>query len=145
LGSIRSYHWDFGDGQTSSEQNPSHLFAKDSTYYVCLTIYDGSNCSYTFCKYLDVTDAIPVVSADNNWIVYPNPFGNELYVESKTLSNQAVEEDLYDVLGRRMFSEVLPGKSVNPLRIDVSGLSDGMYLLEIKTTNADYVQRIIKQ
>jgi hypothetical protein len=50
-GDVVYYHWDFGDNQTSTEQNPVHTYAFDTTYYVCLTIYDGANCSYTFCRY----------------------------------------------------------------------------------------------
>lgn len=43
------YLWDFGDGQTSTLQNPIHYFINDSAHYVCLTITDG-NCSNTYCE-----------------------------------------------------------------------------------------------
>lgn len=41
-----SWHWDFGDGTTSSLQNPSHAFASGS-YYVTLTVTmaGGATCS----------------------------------------------------------------------------------------------------
>ncbi len=32
-----SYAWDFGDGQSSTEANPSHVYASDGTYTVVLT------------------------------------------------------------------------------------------------------------
>lgn len=35
---ITSWHWDFGDGSTSSQQNPAHNFPHPGTYVVCLTI-----------------------------------------------------------------------------------------------------------
>jgi PKD repeat protein len=33
-----SWAWDFGDGQTSTEQNPRHLYASEGTYTVKLTV-----------------------------------------------------------------------------------------------------------
>jgi len=55
LGNPTDYFWDFGDGTTSTEQNPSHLFnilpGPYATYSVCLTIMSPNlNCYDTFCK-----------------------------------------------------------------------------------------------
>jgi PKD repeat protein len=33
-----TYAWDFGDGQTSTEQNPSHIYTQRGTYTVSLTV-----------------------------------------------------------------------------------------------------------
>ncbi|MEZ4933489.1 MAG: PKD domain-containing protein [Saprospiraceae bacterium] len=45
LGTPTSWLWDFGDGNTSTDQNPSHTFASAGTYTVCLTVTNdfGSN------------------------------------------------------------------------------------------------------
>lgn len=40
-GSALEWQWDFGDGTTSTEQNPEHAFGKAGTYTVHLTISDG--------------------------------------------------------------------------------------------------------
>jgi len=39
---ITSWRWDFGDGGTSSEQNPTHSYAAEGTYTVSLTVSDGA-------------------------------------------------------------------------------------------------------
>lgn len=47
--------WDFGDGHTSHDKNPSHTYAKDSTYEICLTITDTiNNCSSKSCNKITV-------------------------------------------------------------------------------------------
>ena len=33
-----SWYWDFGDGNTSTEQNPTHTYAEPGTYTVTLLI-----------------------------------------------------------------------------------------------------------
>jgi PKD repeat protein len=33
-----TFHWDFGDGSTSNEQNPSHTYAKVGEYTATLTV-----------------------------------------------------------------------------------------------------------
>lgn len=56
-GAIASWSWDFGDGTTSTEQNPSHTYAVEGNYNVCLTINannaDGTElCSNQYCTLL---------------------------------------------------------------------------------------------
>jgi PKD repeat protein len=54
-GNITTYSWDFGDGETSAEQNPSHIYATPGTYNVCLTITaHNPSCSATYCHHVVV-------------------------------------------------------------------------------------------
>ena len=42
-GTIMSWHWDFGDGYTSSEQSPTHVYTIGGTYQVMLKVTDDDN------------------------------------------------------------------------------------------------------
>src|SRR6266516_4523282 len=42
-GTIASYSWTFGDGATSTVQNPSHTYAAGGTYTVTLTVTDNQS------------------------------------------------------------------------------------------------------
>ena len=44
LGGI-NFVWDFGDGTTSTEDNPKHLYANTGTYIVKLRAFDSSSCN----------------------------------------------------------------------------------------------------
>jgi plastocyanin len=46
---IVSWGWNFGDGSTSSAQNPTHTFPDPDKYDVCLTIETNSGCSDQLC------------------------------------------------------------------------------------------------
>ena len=40
VGSMVSYHWDFGDGSTGSGASVSHVYSKSWTYVIKLTVVD---------------------------------------------------------------------------------------------------------
>jgi len=46
------YSWDFGDGTSSAQQNPIHIYPKAGMYYACLTIADSS-CTSSYCNYIN--------------------------------------------------------------------------------------------
>lgn len=41
-GSVVAWQWDFGDGTTSTDQNPTHSYSGDGTYIVRLTVWDDN-------------------------------------------------------------------------------------------------------
>ncbi|MCB9448084.1 MAG: PKD domain-containing protein [Flavobacteriales bacterium] len=57
---ITDWSWDFGDGTTSADQNPEHVYATEGTYDVCLTLTamdrDSAQCTRTYCKQVKVRD-----------------------------------------------------------------------------------------
>jgi PKD repeat protein len=68
-GNIKTWHWNFGDGTTSTLQHPQHLFQDTGTYTVCLTVSDNKCCVDSFCYdvkiYPDTT-----TSACSTWFTY---------------------------------------------------------------------------
>lgn len=57
--SVTGYSWSFGDGSISTDTNPHHVYADDSTYIVCLHMtgldYGGNPCSDTYCDTIYIT------------------------------------------------------------------------------------------
>ena len=50
-----SWEWDFGDGLTSQEQNPTHVFEKKGEFEVQLTISDQYGCQESLVKTVSIT------------------------------------------------------------------------------------------
>lgn len=54
-GTISTYKWDFGDGQTSTERRPSHTFENPGTYEIILEVADAQNVVDTSSQFITVT------------------------------------------------------------------------------------------
>jgi PKD repeat protein len=99
-----AWHWSFGDGSTSTEQNPLHEYDSAGIYQVCLTVSNQYG-SDTYCRslYLGVskTETPP---AQMQVEISPNPFRDRLRVTLHTNQRNPVFK-LYDQLGRLVREE----------------------------------------
>jgi gliding motility-associated-like protein len=67
-----SWFWSFGDGGTSTLQNPSHTFTGDSIYTVTLTASLPSGCSSSYSATYEVIGGNPILAPN---VVTPNGDG----------------------------------------------------------------------
>lgn len=58
-GSIVAWNWNFGDGTSSSEQNPSHSFTQTGSYSVLLTVTDNGGSTSSITKNIIIGDEEP--------------------------------------------------------------------------------------
>jgi PKD repeat protein len=69
-----SWVWSFGDGNTSTLQNPSHTYTTEGTYTVTLTVTNaGGSDTMTKARYISVTYAEPLTSFTSNVTRGPAP------------------------------------------------------------------------
>jgi len=60
---VPTYHWDFGDGITSSLQRPSHAYTKAGNYTVTLTVADSDGVTDSDSLYVEVLNVRPIADA----------------------------------------------------------------------------------
>ncbi|MEV6126203.1 PQQ-dependent sugar dehydrogenase [Streptomyces violaceusniger] len=59
-----TYAWDFGDGATSTEQNPSHTYDKNGTYTATVTATDAGGLAGTASAHVTVGNTAPKVTLE---------------------------------------------------------------------------------
>ncbi len=72
-GTIASRNWNFGDGGTSTSQNPSHAYGAAGSYTVGLTVTDNNGATGTVSKNVTVTvpsNLVLTYTASNYWFYY---------------------------------------------------------------------------
>jgi len=75
IDTLSSWLWDFDDGTTSTNQNPTHLYADTDIYHVKLTVGTQFGCSDTLTRLCVVSNA-PIVTfqVENNCLNSPAYF-----------------------------------------------------------------------
>ena len=120
-GNITDYFWNFGDGSTSSGENPSHAFPFTGEFTVCLTVSgtDSLNpCFDSTCMTLHV-DILPqyniggLLFAGNYPINNPVSTGDVAFAylyKFEPIGLVPVDSVIFDTLGYFWFSGVTEGK-----------------------------------
>lgn len=66
-----TYMWDFGDGETSTEENPVHEFAEVGAYDVVLTATNSADVSTNVSKTVDLVESTVLAGDDSKtWKLY---------------------------------------------------------------------------
>jgi len=65
-GTITSWFWQFGDGQTGTLANPTHLYANPATYTVTLTVTTAAGCAKDTTKQVIVYPALTASFSANS-------------------------------------------------------------------------------
>lgn len=140
------YNWDFADGSAqTTEDSPSHDFASDGIYNVCMDAFNGSNCSFRVCKDVAIGNVgIADVTVENKWQIYPQPFKDRIVISGGRAGNAIESVEVYDLLGKEVAATVFSESQKDMLQINLSSLPDGMYFLKIKVKNLEEVHKLIK-
>jgi PKD repeat protein len=146
-----TFHWDFGDGNTSTEISPVHDYqVKEGAFEVTVLAINTDAC---FSEYSDTAkvEAVSVFkereTLHSNIEVYPNPFirTTTLYIDLEQHSSIRIE--LTDQIGRTISiidqGEKSKGQIIYDINADLLGLASGIYNLRIYINNRLSVRKIV--
>ena len=66
--------WDFGDGLTSTQQHPTHIYTSPDTYDVQLIVSNSSQCYSDTIIQTVLIDSLPQISFSNSLSLYSTFF-----------------------------------------------------------------------
>lgn len=87
--------------------------------------------------------AISEINDPYNLNVYPNPATNNLTIDNKSNTGQKFTLSLMNIQGQTIVNEYVNFKTTHT--IDVSGLSNGVYILSLQNGNTNYIRRVVIQ
>ena len=164
-GANLSYFWDFGDGNTSTQAYPSYTYSTPGPFLLCLTVSDSINsCTSTYCDSIGSNGVVlrqtgftinvqpaNIVGIEehkdevNELTVYPNPFKETMFIDININDETNVEIFVTDLVGNTV--DIISNKFMNAgshkIQWNPENLSNGIYLLNVKTNNALNVKKLV--
>lgn len=138
-----SYLWDFGDGNTSIAQNPSHTYAEDGTYFVSLTA-TSEHCGSDVHEDTIVINTVGISETINNDVmIQPNPASGKFAIVSDAFSGN-VEIGIFDLKGKQIWPDNGMQEHNGLISVSVSeNLRPGIYFVRIKNLDAEIVKKLV--
>lgn len=132
-----TYSWDFGDGNSSTDVNPTHTYNTAGSYTVKITVTgDDLSCGTDETTYtLNVTDqgtGINSINNESSFTLYPNPIKDKLTIQSTV-----------KIKSLKLITPT--GTAINlPLVniVDLLSVPAGLYYIQI---NDKYQYKIVKE
>ncbi|MBO6620979.1 MAG: S8 family serine peptidase [Balneola sp.] len=150
-GGIVSWSWEFGDGSSSDDQNPSHNYTEIGTYTVTLKVTDNGGLTAESQEVIEVKtivsteDDIELPSAvelDQN---YPNPFNPSTSIRFGLPEAGVVQLEVFNALGQKV-AELVNGRKTagwHTISFDASQLASGIYIYRITSGNFVKTNRML--
>jgi hypothetical protein len=144
-GSYTSYRWVGPNGFTSTDQNPSvvNVMQSQSGIYT-VTVTDsngGSSCASVYVTVL-LSNGMDKNEISGKLGVYPMPSKGIIIVEDDDLSFDRAEVKVSNLTGEIVYSGFFE-TSLNSLQLDLSGLPNGFYFLNVRSNGKNKCVKIL--
>lgn len=162
-----NYLWDFGDGTTSDEMLPYHVYEVDGTYTVCLTIStDDLSCVGQYCMEITYENPGQIIDENTGELFTPtsegftinvispdmvtieensindayNVFPNPAtdYITISTSSANEMTIHVFDISGKMIYQNIVDSKQFN---IPLQSITNGIYILKVQDDNGIFTRR----
>ncbi|HKK38829.1 MAG TPA: T9SS type A sorting domain-containing protein, partial [Cryomorphaceae bacterium] len=163
--------WDFGDGSTSTEFYPTHIYESDGPFTLCLfvTFEDniGNYCEISYCEVLDGTlfggpgvlsggfmiNVIPTDALSNDSSiakteisVYPNPTNDMATISYLSDRSEKLTLRIFDLTGKVLEQQVLSSSiGKQKIQVDLSEFPQGLYLIGLEQNESRTYAKVVRR
>ena len=170
---VFSFFWNFGDGTSSTDAFPTHVYAGNGPYYLCLTILDSTGCQSTSCDSVSIDGnglytgmlsggsdrqngftinvRIPQISGITDAVLaegiatWPNPATDELNIALTNALSGTADVTVLDLNGRIVIADRrMLANGRNQLLLRTATLSPGMHVVRISNGTSSISQRFVR-
>ncbi|MFQ5445866.1 MAG: PKD domain-containing protein, partial [Saprospiraceae bacterium] len=139
-----SYEWDFGDGETSTEENPVHVYQSSGEFEVTLTA--SNECGFTSNSQtvminLTGIEEIPGIVEFN---IFPNPNSGQFTLTLKGQPYASLQVNFTNILGQQLLSETVGfGSGQLVKEFSFTHLPGGTYVFSVKSGSRVLYRKVV--
>jgi hypothetical protein len=131
------YEWNFGDGHTSTQTNPTHTYTSAGIYHIRLVATGKLQCKDTAYASVNIS---PNPNA-TRFTITPNPATDRLHITSPLFGQGHCRIQILNSMGQLVYDQRATGATTQTIHI--AGLPRGVYAVNIYTTRKPYRTKII--
>jgi hypothetical protein len=143
-GNPTSWFWDFGNGNLSTNQNPTTVFTAGGTFIINLEVEDGLCVDDTSVTVL--VEVCTGISDDPMMALEASPVPTMDHLQLKGLEaiDEALTINLIDVAGRNIYERSVPaGTKPTLVHIDLHAIGQGVYFLSVQGESTRWQQKVV--
>lgn len=141
-----TYAWDFGNGFTTSMEDPEFPYTSEGDYTVVFTVTDSqTGCTSTASTTISVVNNVGVEELEfaSQFNIYPSPASDVLTIDYTLDMQQEYSASLVDLSGRVIETQKLNAQGTTTF--NVSKLNGGVYLVKVAGANGESAEfRVVK-
>jgi PKD repeat protein len=139
-----SYFWDFDDGETSTDENPTHVYGQDGTYEVSLTA-TSEMCGDAVHSETIIINTVGISEDEFSKAlsIYPNPSNGEVFLSvAQELQNVTVR--VFDLQGKVLFKHNLSHLEAGATKLSgLTELRSGIYFMEVQSDQVHFREKLL--
>jgi hypothetical protein len=124
------WNWDFGDGNASAEQNPTHTYAESGVYTVCLSVGNSAGIDSS-CQTLNValTSSMQNLALHYGFDIFPVPAREKLNLRLRPIEGRPLLLVFHRMSGEPMHRLLINGDTY----VDTQAWPNGIYFFTLRS------------
>jgi len=133
-----SYVWNFDDGNTSTNTNPTHTYVSNGSYNVSLLVNNACGTDSVSIPVL-ITSVNDKEISTNTMSVFPNPSSGLVNIIID-VERRLTSLSIYSITGQKVVFIEAPDKK---LHLDLSKLKSGIYFIHVKGEDINLKEKLL--
>ena len=134
-----SFDWDFGDGNSSVEENPIHIYSSDGDFYVYLEAIDAFGCKNNYNGLINIFTSLMFYSPD---VFSPNGDGVNDTFKVSIVGHDDFELFVFDRWGKELFHSLDPDEGWNGKYANGQDVPQDVYMYKAIMSNQSVGEKI---